>query len=401
MILTLAILTVAAGLTLGQPASQCCKTKMVDGKGYTLAGTMDTQRYNCLNDCIYERDDQPNSKYCFAAGNKKVECLEGVVTPPGGGGSGEGSGSGFGEGSGSGFGEGSGSGMGQGSGSGSPPPEESTPAPGPVDCKCGVKKSSRIVGGEETEVNEYPWMAALADSDENIFCGSTLIGTQWVVTASHCLFRNQDGTDPWAASELRIVLGEHDILDQTESTLPRKVVTVEKILTHEDYDASTSANDVALLKLADTVDINTFTPACLANTGDDFVGSNAWVYGWGAISSGGISSDKLLEVEVPIVNTTVCQQAMGEDMILPGMLCAGGQEGKDGCQGDSGGPLTVDISGQHTLVGDVSWGNGCGLADQYGVYAETAYYRAWIDTNIENNGGITVCTTLTDMSLNI
>merc|ERR1712215_651633 len=101
---------------------------------------------------------------------------------------------------------------------------------------------------------------------------------------------NQDGTDPWAASELLIVLGEHDIISQTESTLPRKVVTVEKILTHEDYDASTSANDVALLKLADAVDINTFTPACLANTGDDFVGSNAWdVVCWGTGGQGRVS----------------------------------------------------------------------------------------------------------------
>merc|ERR1711892_348720 len=109
--------------------------------------------------------------------------------------------------------------------------EGSSPAPG---CKCGVKKTSRIVGGKETEVNEYPWMAALAKTktgDENFFCGGTLIGDQWVVTASHCLFNNQDGTDPLRATDISIVLGEHDTADSSESQIPRKTVNVVQIIT--------------------------------------------------------------------------------------------------------------------------------------------------------------------------
>ena len=66
-----------------------------------------------------------------------------------------------------------------------------------------------------------------------------------------------------------------------------------------------------------------------------------------------------MEVEVPVVSNSVCTAAMGNG-ITDQMLCAGGQLNKDGCQGDSGGPLTVDSNGQHVLIGDVSFGDGCG-----------------------------------------
>lgn len=51
--------------------------------------------------------------------------------------------------------------------------------------------------------------------------------------------------------------------------------------------------------------------------------------------------------------------------------------------GDSGGPLIERSTG--SLVGIVSWGEGCGLADKPGVYTRVSAYADWIDETICRN----------------
>jgi len=204
------------------------------------------------------------------------------------------------------------------------------------------------------------------------------------------MFKDNAGTQPTAASESLIVLGEHDLTITTESKIPKKNVKVSQIINHPSYNADNSNNDISLLKLAEKIDLNVYTPACLPKSTDNFEGQKAWVYGWGTTSSGGQTSDKLLEVQVPVVSNAVCKAAM-QNTITDAMLCAGGEANKDGCQGDSGGPLTVEVNDKHVLIGDVSFGNGCGLAGQYGVYGDVAYFRDWIDTTVAANGGGDKC----------
>ena len=171
----------------------------------------------------------------------------------------------------------------------------------PKGCKCGVKKSRRvgrrIVGGQGTEVsltflstglciyidppqvNEYPWIALLSivfPTGWTGRCSGSLFASQWIVTAAHCV---HDGNgNLLSKSSVTGVLGEHDTTT-TESTIPRKVVKVSKIIPHGKYSHSALPFDIALLKLTEKVDLNVYTPVCLPNTRDVFIGKTAWVYG--------------------------------------------------------------------------------------------------------------------------
>ena len=59
----------------------------------------------------------------------------------------------------------------------------------------------------------------------------------------------------------------------------RKEVSVSVIVKHPDYDSSNANNDIALLKLAEEVDLSIHTPACLPASSADYVGQTAKVYG--------------------------------------------------------------------------------------------------------------------------
>lgn len=44
----------------------------------------------------------------------------------------------------------------------------------------------RIVGGSDAEASRYPYMVFLADREDNLACGGTIISPTVVLTSAHC-----------------------------------------------------------------------------------------------------------------------------------------------------------------------------------------------------------------------
>ena len=64
-----------------------------------------------------------------------------------------------------------------------------------------------------------------------------------------------------------MTLGEHDLSATGEGSLPEKMVGIAAIFRHESYNGTTSSHDIAVLELAEEVDLDTYTPACMAQVG--------------------------------------------------------------------------------------------------------------------------------------
>ncbi|XP_050689631.1 trypsin alpha-3-like [Eriocheir sinensis] len=244
------------------------------------------------------------------------------------------------------------------------------------NCRCGQKAAARIVGGQVTGVNEYPWMAGLFYFNQQQFCGGSLINDRYVLTAAHC-------TVDFRAAEITVRLAEHDLRTNSESTVITR--SVAQIINHPNYQAGTERNDIALLKLSSPVDVSsTVMPVCMPPPLPKYGGKRATVTGWGTLSSGGSSSNVLREVEVNVLSNNACLESYGSGNIISSMICAS-DAGRDSCQGDSGGPLVFkDAGNNYDQIGVVSWGIGCAQAEYPGVYTRVNSYLDWIRSNTED-----------------
>lgn len=279
--------------------------------------------------------------------------------------------------------------------------------PDPRSECCGVdsRVGNKIVGGNATTVDQYPWLVIIEYVKQGVtklLCGGALISGRYVLTAGHCVA----GQVLTIGTPRRVRLGEYDIAHDGKDCAPVEAggedctdgvikVNIESIHPHPQYNPASALkrNDIALIRLAQTAPFTDFIrPICLP-TKDLTLPQNRpinftlFAAGWGAVSTRQSYSAVKLHVDLPFVSQEQCQPVYS----LPGrsitlwnaQLCAGGQPGKDSCKGDSGGPLMYENGRTYEVTGVVSFGPiPCGMDGVPGVYSKVYEYLDWIRSTI-------------------
>lgn len=121
------------------------------------------------------------------------------------------------------------------------------------DTEFNSKPNLRIVGGRPADALQTKHQISLRlKSLEKKYgfgyghvCGGSLIGPDLVLTAAHCLYK-ENSISLRKASDFVVVMGTMNLTIRTSDTL---VYSVKKLNVHKRYSSKTVQNDIALVKV--------------------------------------------------------------------------------------------------------------------------------------------------------
>lgn len=268
----------------------------------------------------------------------------------------------------------------------------------------------KVISSISAKFVDFPATATIVYSNrskdaEGHICGAVVLSRKWLVTAAHCL----TGCPSESPEEISVRYGGDAYTSNGTGHEMASAITIERLVNHPDLqwvrfkdkglssdpDAEYAINDIALVELAQEMDISESSGVVAATIAADQLVSDAIdsgepdfaIAGFGATADGySAPENRMKTASMPLAKTEHCNDPQEYDGAVDqgSMLCVGSAEKRDlACRGDSGSGLFLGSDEKKTvLAGLVSWTLDCNRKSGFGVYTNVIQYRDWINNNI-------------------
>lgn len=239
--------------------------------------------------------------------------------------------------------------------------------------------SPQVMNGTLSKLGDRPYQAAIL-LDGKFLCNGTIIAKDWILTAAHCVAKQNSGT------RLSVRVGS---LNAHEGG---QVIKVDSYILHPNYIfGHQPENDLALVTLSCEIEFNeNVAAAALPTKNVEAKGAapnrSLVLSGWGHYDREKRQASELLrEASLKVINNTTCQKEYKgrlSDLLTKNTMC-GAPNSKDqtGCFGDDGSPFVKKLNNQFYVFGSVSWGRGWTWGDHCVnsvVFTRVANFQPWI-----------------------
>ncbi|AHA54242.1 putative serine protease [Emiliania huxleyi virus 18] len=238
---------------------------------------------------------------------------------------------------------------------------------------------TRIIGGDDIHISEYPATVSLNVYRSTHICGGTIIGSRWVLTAAHCIDPSNK-PNFYSINLNSTFIGDNSLIDYI----------IKDYIIHPDYNEYDITSDIAILELER--DISERVKKTVISINEPDVGESAHTIGWGVIGyfeGDGFLPEHLQYTTGVIMSTYHCEKFVRR----PGVVCFDPREGSTTCSGDSGTGLYND---DDILIGVTSFGysnrnTGECMEEAPSGFARTDHFIDFIcnytDSSVEYTGG--------------
>ncbi|XP_055616973.1 transmembrane protease serine 11D-like [Toxorhynchites rutilus septentrionalis] len=244
---------------------------------------------------------------------------------------------------------------------------------------------ARLIGGTNAAWGQFPMVVSIS-TPFHLHCGGVIVDRQHILTSAQCVLNNQNRLiDPYW---LTITAGDINLAPVGIRRQTRKVT---RIYVHPEFNLFTREHDVAVLRLDRPYDLPSNTVS-VARRSDRIIpnGQPCQFTGWGASSNAASAQLNVIQriLTMNINDRDLCNQAtMHAGRVLESMICAGNM-GISGTAAPCNGNLGTGLFCNRQLVGILSFGVNCGMANNPPVFTQVRYYSHWIDQQFNRTEGL-------------